>query len=67
MKKVTLMVPDRIEHFTGSRLGSRIDSEDVTPENILQALCDRSEYHQYYYFKYSDTVNVVSIDEVKGK
>ena len=63
MKKVTLLVPDTIEHFVGSCSRSRSISEDLTPENIKQALCDRSEYHQYYWFESSDNVHVISITD----
>ena len=63
MKKVTLLVPDTIEHFVGSSYRSKSVSEDLTPENMKKALCDRSQYHQYYWFKSPDNVHVISITD----
>jgi hypothetical protein len=63
MKKITLIVPDKMEHVIGSSRSRRSKSEDVTPDNLRKALCDRSNYHQYYYFKASDEVQVLSIDD----
>ena len=61
MNKITLIVPDKIEHVIGSSRGKISKSEDVTSDNIKKALCDRSHYHQYYYFGSSDEVSVISI------
>ena len=63
MKKVTLIVPDEIQHVIGSSWRIRLKSEDINPENIKKALCDRSDYHEYYHFKSSDKVDVLSIDD----
>jgi len=61
MKKITLIVPDKIQHVIGSSRSRRVKSEDVMPENIMKALCDRDDYHQYFYFKSPDDVKVFSI------
>jgi len=61
MKKITLIVPDKIQYVIGSARGKSSKSEDVSPDRIIKALCDRSHYHQYYYFESSDEVSVVSI------
>ena len=61
MKKITLIVPDTINHVIGSSRSRRSKPEDVTPDNLRKALCDRSNYHQYYYFEASDKVKVLSI------
>jgi hypothetical protein len=61
MKQITLIVPDTIDHVIGSSRSRKLKSEDVTQDNLKRALCDRSNYHQYYYFKASDKVKVVSI------
>jgi hypothetical protein len=50
MKKITLIVPDKIDHVIGSSRQKRSKAEEVTPDNIKKALCDRKDYHQYYYF-----------------
>jgi hypothetical protein len=61
MKKITLIVPDEIEHIFGTSRSTRTESEDLTPDNLIKALCDRSDYHESYYFKFSDEVEIISI------
>jgi len=61
MKQITLIVPDTIDHVIGSSRSRKLKSEDVTHNNLKKALCDRNNYHQYYYFQASDKVKVVSI------
>ncbi len=61
MKQVTLIVADTIDHVIGSSRSRKLRSEDVTLVNLKMALCDRNNYHQYYYFEASDKVKVVSI------
>jgi hypothetical protein len=61
MKQIVLLVPDTIDHVIGSSRSRKVKSEDVTHDNLKRALCDRSNYHQYYYFQDSDKVKVVSI------
>ena len=61
MKKITLIVPDKIQHVIGSSRNRRVKSEEVIPENLIKALCDRNDYHQYFHFESPDDVKVVSI------
>jgi len=61
MKKVTLIVPDKIERVTGGSRSRHCDSVDVTADTIVRALCERRDYHQYYYFEASESVRVLSI------
>jgi hypothetical protein len=61
MKKVILIVPDKIQHVIGSSRSRRVKSEKLRPANIIKALCDRDDYHQYFYFESSDDVKVVSV------
>jgi hypothetical protein len=63
MKQITLIVPDTIDHVIGSSRSRKLKPEEVTMDNLKKALCDRSNYHQYYYFQASDKVQVVSIVE----
>lgn len=63
MKKITLIVPDTIDHVIGSSRSRKTKSEEVTPDKLIKALCDRSDYHQYYCFEASDKVKVISIDD----
>jgi len=66
MKKITLIVPDKIQHVIGSSRSRRVKSEKVMPENLIKALCDRDDYHQYFYFKSPDSIKVVSIVDYLG-
>ena len=61
MKKVVLIVPDKIQHVIGSSRGREVESENVRSSNIIKALCDRDDYHQYFYFESPEDVKVVSI------
>ena len=61
MKKITLIVPDKIQHVIGSSRNRIVKSEEVIPENLIKALCDRNDYHQYFHFESPDDVKVVSI------
>ena len=63
MKKVILIVPDKIQHVIGTSRSRRMKSEDVAPDNLKRALCDRNDYHQYFYFVALDKVKVISIDD----
>ena len=66
MKQITLIVPDTIDHVIGSSRSRKLKSEEVTLDNLKKALCDRNNYHQYYYFQASDKVQVVSIVDYDG-
>ena len=66
MKQITLIVPDTIDHVIGSSRSRKLKSENVTHNNLKKALCDRNNYHQYYYFQASDKVKVVSIVDYDG-
>ena len=61
MKKVILIVPDEIQHVIGSSRSRRVESENLSAVSIIDALCDRDDYHQYFYFESPDDVKVVSI------
>jgi hypothetical protein len=61
MKKVTLIVPDKIERVIGGSRSRHCDSVAVTRDNIVRALCERRDYHHYYYFEASESVKVLSI------
>jgi hypothetical protein len=42
MKKVTLLLPDKIYRTLGTSRFSNTDLIDLTPENLLLVLCDAS-------------------------
>lgn len=64
MKKVTLLLPDKIKRTLGTSRFSETDLIDLTPENLLKVLCDASSYHDSYKFRPED-VQVISIESVK--
>ena len=51
----------RIQHVIVSSRTRTVESEHLRPTNIIRALFDRDDYHQYYYVESPDDVKVVSI------
>jgi hypothetical protein len=62
MKKVTLLLPDKIIRTIGSSRWSKTDEVDLTPENLLLVLCDDSSYHDRCKFNWDD-VEILSIED----
>ena len=60
MKKVTLILPDKILRTIGSSRWSRTDEIDLTPESLKLVLCEGADYHDTYRFKEED-VKILSI------
>jgi hypothetical protein len=54
MKKVTLLLPDKIYRTLGTSHISRTDLVDFTPETLMKVLCDRSSYHDNFKFMPQD-------------
>jgi len=54
MKKVTLLLPDKIYRTVGTSRFSKTDLIDLTTENLLLVLCDDSSYHDRCKFKSED-------------
>jgi hypothetical protein len=65
MKKVIFVLPDTIQQVIGSSRSRRVESENLRSVNLIKALCDRDDYHQYFYFESPDDVKVVSIVDYK--
>lgn len=64
MKRVVLLLPDKITHVSGtSRFTSKTEI-DLTPENMLKVLCEDVDYHESYKFSYDD-VTIVSVETVQ--
>ncbi len=61
MKKVTLILPDKILRTLGSSRGSRTDEIELTPENLKLVLCEDSDYHESFRFR-ADEVEVLGIE-----
>jgi len=63
MKKIVLIVPDAIKHLLGgSTSDSNEVSKEVTPENILNVLRRRNDYHEDFYFDELDKIKILSIE-----
>lgn len=64
MKKVTLLLPNKIYRTLGTSRSSMTDLVDFTPENLIKVLCKDSSYHDRYKFNPED-VQILSIESVK--
>ena len=65
MKKVTLLLPDKIDHSLGTSRSIRHTDVDVTPENMIKVLC-LDDYHERYMFDEED-VQVLAIESVNDE
>lgn len=65
MKKIVLIVPDKIDRIIGTREGTSRSSVEVTPENLLKVLGKTGDYHEGFCFKDLKKIKVVSIMIVK--
>ena len=63
MKKVVLLLPDKINRTIGTSRFSETDEIDLTPENLLLVLCFDESYHDRYAFRTED-VQILSIESV---
>ncbi len=62
MKKVTLLLPDKINRTIGASRWSKTDEIDLTPENFILTLTDKSSYHDRCTFSPED-VKILSIED----
>jgi len=60
MKKVTLLLPDKINHVFGSSRMTYHEEVDLTPENLIQVLT-LDAYHDRFKFKEED-IRIVSVE-----
>ena len=63
MKKVTLLLPDKIYRTVGTSRSSKTDLVDFTSETLMKVLCDRSSYHDNLKFMPED-VKILKIKSV---
>ena len=63
MKKVILLLPDKINRTIGASRWSKTDEIALTPENLLFVLSDKSSYHDRYTISPED-VEILSIESV---
>ena len=66
MKRVVLIVPDKIDRIIGTREGTSRSSVEVTPENLLKVLGKTDDYHEDFCFVDFKRIKVVSIDDYDG-
>lgn len=62
MKKVTIIVPDKILYVLGTSISSETKEVETNHERIIEAL-ESNDYHVNYYFP-GGTVEVESIEDV---
>ena len=63
MKKVVLVLPDKINRTIGGSRWSKTDEIDLTKENLLLVLSDKSSYHDRFTFSPND-VQILSFESV---
>jgi hypothetical protein len=61
MKKVTLILPDKVLRTLGTSRWSRTEEIDLTPESLQRVLCEDTDYHEGYKFNLED-VEILSIE-----
>lgn len=62
MKKVVLILPDRIECRFGSSCSTRTSRLDLTPETLLRVLGPKGGYHDDHFIRDLSTVKILSIE-----
>lgn len=65
MKKVTLILPDRILHTLGSSRWTKTDEIDVNPANLIRLFEGSSDYHESFRLDTSQ-IEILSIETVES-
>ena len=63
MKRIVLIVPDKIESVMGIRGGTSRSSIEVTADNLLKVLGKRDDYHEDLCFEDMEKIQIVSIED----
>ena len=61
MKKITLVVPDRILHSLSTSLTSKTEEVAMTADNFLRVLCDDRSGSERFKFDWEE-VRILSIE-----
>ena len=61
MKKVTLILPDKVLRTIGTSRWSRTDEMELSPESLRLVLCEDTDYHNSYKFRAED-IEILSIE-----
>lgn len=64
MKRVVLLLPEKIIHVSGTSRFTKKTEIDLNPENLLKVLCEDVDYHETYKFSHED-VTIVAIETVQ--
>ena len=64
MKKVILLLPDKVKHMFGTSRSHREIEVDLTKETLMKVLAEEVDYHERYKFSQED-VQIVSLKDVK--
>ena len=65
MKKVILILPDKINHKLDASKFTKKDEVETTRKGIIKMLSERLDYHEDYYFKNPDEIKILSIEEIE--
>ncbi len=64
MKKVVLLLPDKVIHMFGTSRSHREMEVDLTKETLMKVLAEEVDYHERYKFSQED-VQIISLKDVK--
>ncbi len=64
MKKVVLLLPDKVMHMFGTSRSHREMEVDLTKETLMKVLAEEVDYHERYKFSQED-VQIISLKDVK--
>ena len=64
MKKVVLLLPDKVIHMFGTSRSHREMEVDLTKETLMKVLSEEVDYHERYKFSKED-IQIVSLRTVK--
>jgi hypothetical protein len=64
MKKVTLILPDKILHTLGSSRWTKTDEIDVNPANLIRLFEGSNDYHESFRLDTSQ-IEILSIEPIK--
>ncbi len=64
MKKVILLLPDKVIHMFGTSRTHREMEVDLTKETLMKVLAEEVDYHERYKFSQED-VQIISLKDVK--
>lgn len=64
MKKVILLLPDKVKHMFGTSRSHREMEVDLTKKTLMKVLAEEVDYHERYKFSKED-VQIISIKSEK--